>query len=331
MQWKMARRSRLAEGYHEWAMRRGFPLLVRIAPILPRWFLFLGARFVIFTVMLVYPGPKAEIDKNLRRILGPGAPARKVRRARRRMIYNLAFYWVDLFRYCQLPYSRTRKLLTGIEGLEHLQAAVDRGQGVVLLTGHLGNWELGGVFLREQDLSVSVVYVPDQSPTAEAFRAFLRSRINIEEIPIDPAAELSSLPVLRALKQGRAVAMQGDRDFNDRGEPVDFFGAPAPFPPGPVLLARLTGAVLVPTFIIYTEDRHLKIEFGHPIEVEHTADRAGDVSRALRQWVGVLEKAVERWPEQWYTFFDFWAQRQGGHAAQGAEERAPRPPRREAV
>lgn len=309
MQWKMARRSRLAAGLHEWAMRWGFPLLVKFAPIVPRRLLFFGARVVITLVMAVYSRPKGEIDRNLRRVLGSEASRSRVRRTRRHMIYNLAYYWVDLFRFCQLPYERSRKILAGLEGLEHLDRVMEEGRGVVLLTGHLGNWELGGIFLREQELPVSVVYVPDQSPTAEKFRAFLRSRINIEEIPIDPAAELSSLPVLRALREGRAVAMQGDRDFNDQGEMLPFFGEPAPFPPGPILLARLTGAVIVPTFIVYTENHDLAIHFDEPIEVERTADRSADVSRALARWVEVLEGAVRRWPEQWYTFFDFWAQR----------------------
>lgn len=330
MQWKMARRSRLAQRYHEWAMRRGFPHLMTIAPIFPRWLLYGMARVVIFSVMLVYPGPKREIDSNLRRILGPEASKRQVRRTRRRMIYNLAFYWTDLFRYCQLPYAKSRELLADVEGLDHLRGVLDAGKKVVLLTAHLGNWELGGLFLREQELPVSVVYVPDQSPSAEAFRAFLRDSIGVEAISLDPKAELSSLPVLRALRDGRAIAMQGDRDFNESGELFDFFGAPAPFPPGPVLLARLSGAVVVPTFITYTEDYHLSIHFGEVIEVERTRDRQADVRKALGQWVEQLEPAVARWPDQWYTFFDFWAQSQP-ESPRVDHEAEPSLPRREAV
>jgi KDO2-lipid IV(A) lauroyltransferase len=327
MQWKLARRSRFAERYHEWAMRRGFPLLLKIAPVLPMWFLRFGARVVIGSVMGVYPAPKRDIDKNLRRILGLEVSRREIRRARRRMIHNLAYYWVDLFRFCQLPYERTREMLAALRGREHLERALAQGKaqntqnkGVILLTAHVGNWELGGVFLREKDLEVSVVYVPDQSPTAESFRSTLRRAIGVEGIAINPAADLSSLPVLRALKEGRVVAMQGDRDFNDRGEWVEFFGAPARFPLGPMLLARMTGATLLPIFIVYDERHRLEIEFSAPIAVSPVGDRRQAALVALEHWVRVLEGAVRRWPTQWYTFFDFWAEAPPPEA--GSEESA---------
>ncbi len=324
MQWKIARRSRFAERYHEWAMRRGFPFLLRVAPVLPLWFLRWAARGVIEAVMAVFPAPKRDIDKNLERILGcglldPEVSRREVRRARRRMIHNLAIYWVDLFRFCQLPYERTRKLLAALRGGEHLERALAHGKGVILLTGHLGNWELGGVFLKEKDLAVSVVYVPDQSPTAESFRTTLRQAIGVEGIAINPAADLSSLPVLRALKEGRVVAMQGDRDFNERGEWVEFCGAPARFPLGPMLLARMTGATLLPIFIVYDEQHRLEIEFAAPIAVSPVGDRRQAAVAALEHWVRVLEGAVRRWPTQWYTFFDFWVE---APSPAGSEESA---------
>lgn len=308
MQWKLEKRSRFAAGYHEWAMSRGFPLLTKIAPVLPPWLLRFGCRVVIGSVMAVYRGPKRHIERNLARILGPGAQRGEIRRARKRMIHNLAYYWCDLFRFGQLPYERTRQLLAALRGGEYLDWAIAQGKGVVLLTAHLGNWELGGAFLREKNLQVSVVYVPDQSPTAEAFRTEMRQKLGVEGIAINPAADLSSLPLLRALRDGRVVAMQGDRDFNDRGEWVSFFGGKAPFPLGPMMVARLTGAILLPVFMIYDESYQLEIEFGEPIVVAASGDRREAALKALDSWVRVLEGAVRRWPTQWYTFFDFWAQ-----------------------
>jgi len=312
VQSKLAPKSPLARRLHQWAIDRGFPLLVRIAPRLPRWLAFAAARAVIAVVMAVYPGPKREIERNMGRILGrriPGerASEREVRRARRLMLRNFAYYWTDLFRFCQLPFERTRELLARVEGQEHFEAALASRRGVILLTAHLGNWELGAAFMQERRLPLSVVYVRDQFATAEAVRALLRGRIAVDEIPIDPRAELSSLPVLRALKAGRIVSLQGDRDFNERGEVVEFFGAPAPFPRGPMLLARMTGAVLLPVFIVYDPRYRLEVYFRQPIEVEAgTGDRAGAARRALERWVAVLEEAVARWPTQWYTFYHPW-------------------------
>jgi predicted LPLAT superfamily acyltransferase len=77
----------------------------------------------------------------------------------------------------------------------------------------------------------------------------------------------------------------------------------------------MTRAVLMPVFIAYAPDHRFEIELGAPIAVEATADREGDVRRALAEWIPVLERAVRRWPTQWYTFYDFWRPPAGEAAA----------------
>ncbi|HKI85695.1 MAG TPA: lysophospholipid acyltransferase family protein, partial [Thermoanaerobaculia bacterium] len=285
MQRKIAPPAPFAERLHRWGLRRGFPALLAIAPRWPRWLLFLGARVIIWTVMFVHPAPKREIAANLARLLDLPAGSRRLRRATRQMLFNFAYYWVDMFRFSQLPAERARDLLDGCIGAEHLESAHARGKGVILLTAHLGNWEMGGLFLGQLDLPLSVVYVRDQFEVAERFRSLLRQRVEVEEIAIDPAGGLASLPVLRALSEGRVVAMQGDRDFNDRGVLVDFCGAPAAFPLGPFHLARMTGASLLPVFVVYGSGHRFEIEIGEPIHVPKSRDREGEARRALESWV----------------------------------------------
>jgi KDO2-lipid IV(A) lauroyltransferase len=222
------------------------------------------------------------------------------------MLYNFAYYWVDLFRFAQLPAERATQLLDRRVGDEHLFAAIEAGKGAILLTAHLGNWEMGGVLLKPLGVDLSVVYVPDQFEDVEAFRAHLREATGVKGIAIHPKESLASLPVLRALRENRLVALQGDRDFNDRGVSKDFFGAPVPFPVGPFHLALATGAPLLPCFVGYSSGHRFTIEVGEPIRLESTGDRRADVDRGLEQWVRVLESAVRRWPTQWYTFYDFW-------------------------
>jgi KDO2-lipid IV(A) lauroyltransferase len=306
MQSKLARPSRLASAFHRWAMRRGYPLLLWLAPRVSWPVLRRGARIVISLVFAVYRAPLREVERNLSRVLGqpPASPA--VRRARREMVFNLAYYWADMFRFSQLSSAEVQAVLRRGDGVETVRRAVARGRGAILLTAHLGNWELGGLFLREQALRVAVVYVPDVFVDAERFRSRLRRMVGVEEIALRPGQPLASLPALRALRDGRLIAMQGDRDFNDTGVRIDFFGEPAPFPRGPFLLARLTGAPLLPSFVVYAADRRFEIEVGEPIEVAVSGDRDADVEAAMRRWVEVLEAAVRRWPTQWYTFYDFW-------------------------
>lgn len=315
MQWKIARPGRFSDRFNRWAIRRGFPALAWLAPRAPRWFLFAGARRVIGLVMFLHPKPKVAIARNLARITGLPPGSRELARAVRQMLHHLAYYWVDLFRFAQLPAERMiRQVKDGdVSSLEPLRAARAAGERIILLTAHLGNWELGAVLVGQADLPVSVVYVPDEFGEAEHYRSVLRAFGRLEEIPIRPEDRFASLPVLRAFASGRLVALQGDRDFNDRGVELPFFGSPASFPTGPFHLARMTGARLWPSFIAYTPDRQFEIQLGTPIRVERTADREGDVRRAMEAWVAVLESAVRRWPTQWYTFYDFWA---AGRAAE---------------
>lgn len=310
MQWKIARSSRLSERFNRWAIRRGFPLLAWLAPRAPRRLLLAGASAVIDFVMFLHAKPKAAIARNLARILGAPADSPPVRRAVREMLHHFAWYWVDLFRFPQLPPERLLELVVDgdTSDLDPVVRARAAGRRVVLLTAHLGNWELGSVLAGRIGLPLAVVYVRDAFAEAERFRSRLRGSGDIEEIAIRPEERLAALPVLRAFEQGRVVALQGDRDFNDRGVPGDFFGAPASFPLGPFLLARMTGALLMPVFIAYAPDRRFEIELGEPIEVERTADREADARHALERWLPVLEAAVRRWPTQWYTFYDFWPQ-----------------------
>ncbi len=310
MQWKIPESSRLSAAFNRWAIRRGFPILAWLAPRAPRWFLFAGARWIIGLVMFLHSKPRLAIARNLSRVLGQPPESRAVRRASREMFHHFAYYWVDLFRFPQLPADKMFEQIVGGTSthLEPLRAARAAGERVILITAHLGNWELGAVLAGQAGIPVSVIYVPDAFGDAEHFRSLLRSFGGVGEIPIHPDDRFASLPVLRAFSEGRIVALQGDRDFNDRGVSLPFFGAPASFPPGPFHLARMTGARLWPVFIAYAPDHRFEIELGEPIPVERTDDREGDVRRSLERWVEVLEAAIRRWPTQWYNFHDIWEQ-----------------------
>ena len=329
-QYHLPGKSRIADRLHHWAIRRWFPVLAYWAPRWPRWWQLIFARWVIFLIMVVYPKPKKRIRRNLARIMGKPAGSWRVRRAVSAMYRHFAFYWADLFRFAQLPVERMLEVHDGVGGDEHLEAAIADGKGAVLLTAHLGNWELGGVLLCQQQLPVSSVYVKDAFADVERFRSFLRNLGEVEEIAIAPGAAWSSLPVLRALRAGRLVAMQGDRDFDGRGIPATFFGELVRFPRGPFLVALLTGAPIVPAFVSYTRRYRFEASFGEPIYVPSTGDRERDLTAAVARWAAVLEAEIRRVPTQWYTFYDYFAE----HRVRAEEEASPagtsRAPRRRA-
>ncbi len=308
MQWKLPHANRLTLFLHRVLINCGLPLVVWIAARWPRPLLLFGARIVIFFAMLIYPRPKREIARNLARVMGQPVESKPVRDAVRSMLRHFAFYWVDLFRFAQLPPERARRHLVSVEGMETVEEAVEAGRGVVLLTAHLGNWELGGVLLGQRQMPISIVYFPDQFEAAENFRSSMRVQAGVEEIPLRLDSAWASLPVLRALREGRLVAMQGDRDFEERGIEAPFFGGKVRFPRGPFMVALLTGAPIVPTFVTYTPGYDFQASFGTPLHLVSTGDREADLARGVYAWSEVLQEAVAQHPSQWYTFFDYWAE-----------------------
>jgi KDO2-lipid IV(A) lauroyltransferase len=287
----------------------------RIAPVWPRWFELIVSRWVIYVIMAVYPRPKHLIRRNLAHIMGRGSGSWRVRRTCTRMLGYFGMYHSDLFRFAQLPLDAARAELEEMVGMEHLEAAAAAGKGAVMLTAHFGNYELGGVLLGQLEMPVSIVYVKDKYEQAEQFRSLMRGRGRVEEIAIEPNSSWSSLPVLRALRAGRLVAMQGDRDLDGRGIPSRFFGLPILFPRGPFHVALLTGTPIIPTFVGYSRRRRFECRVYPPIEVTAGPDRERDLAQAAARWAAVLEEEVRRCPEQWYTFYDYFADHLAERAA----------------
>lgn len=191
------------------------------------------------------------------------------------------------------------RLLAGVTGTGHLAAASQRG-GVVVLTAHVGNWELAGRLLaRESARPTHIVVAAEADPAVERFLRGGRSPIRF----IVRRGPTVALPLFAALRRGELVAMQGDRALGNRGDVgVRFFGAEARFPLGPFVLARAAGARVLPAFCLLGGDRRYTIEIGAPIEVPPGGERA-----ALERWVDVLEAVVRGHPAQWFNFFDVWS------------------------
>jgi KDO2-lipid IV(A) lauroyltransferase len=215
----------------------------------------------------------------------------------------------DVFRHFALCFAdlvttnrrwrRPDRLVARIEGDEHLQAAVADGRGLVLLTAHLGNWELGGRLLAARlGRPTHVVVATEADPGVERFLRGGPSPVRFVRRG-DPTA---MVPLVAALRRGEVVALQGDRALGTRGDTlVDFFGAPAPFPLGPFVLGRAAGVPVVPAFCLLGADRRYTVETAAPIRVEADGD-----APALAGWVRVLEAVVRRAPEQWFNFYDVW-------------------------
>jgi KDO2-lipid IV(A) lauroyltransferase len=214
---------------------------------------------------------------------------------------------VDLLR---LPRTDPRELaaIVRFEGLHHLDAALDRGRGVVALSAHLGNWELLGAALTARGVPVTVVAQPLFDARSDRLLNRWRRDAGLRVVP----RERGLLPVVRALRAGGVVGTLVDQDTGGPSLFADFFGTTARTPRAPFRLARKTGAALVPMWIHLDGDGVHRVEVRPPIEAVPAADPEAALQEDARRWHAILEQAIRRHPEQWVWHHRRWKTRPEG-------------------
>jgi len=271
--------------------------------ILPRWLMLWLAVLIGNFYWAVMRGDREMVRRNLSRILEDPS---QVGRTVRRLYVRYAKYLVDYTRMDLLKGRHLCRLVRGFEGKEHIDGAMARGKGTLILTAHLGNWEMGGIFLSLMGYSLTVITAPDVEARLHEFRVRLRQEQQIKVVTLDDTLA-SSLAVLKALQANELVALLGDRDLFGKGIPVNFFGQRVFFPIGPALLAYLSEASLIPTFVLMDQDDKYRCLAEPPIVLQRTGKRDQDLAENTQRIATVLEKFILLYPDQWYTFYDYFA------------------------
>lgn len=250
---------------------------------------------------------REAILDNYAAVLGLPRNSREVERAGREMVSRHSRLWIDFLRYAGRDDVDPAKLVAVRIGDAQLLAAHGDGKGAILLTAHVGNFEIGGMFLAKLGIEVAVVYVPDPSPVIEQHREDARRMLGVTGIAVD-RSPFGFLPVLRALERNTYVAIQGDRDVSGTGLRMPFFGKTASFPVGPFRIAQASGSPIFPVFVLQEEDGRYRTVVEEPIRVREARGPEGEaaVLEGLARFVARMEDTIRRHPTQWYRFARFW-------------------------
>ena len=252
-------------------------------------------------------GREAVMD-NLRQVAGFGGRAAddgEQRLAARRTFQHFGKYLVDFFRFARLTEGEMRRLVV-IDHPEYLDQARTMGNGVILVTAHLGNWELGGAALVSMGYTVNAVALQQPSAKLNEFFQHHRRQRGMAVIPLGHAVP----ELIRALRRGEFVALLADRDYSRRTEFVTFCGASACLPRGPAWLSAKTGAPVLCGFMIRQPDDRFVMRLYPPI------NPAGLGTAGVQQRIGaILEDAIARHPSQWFMFERVWDGRTYGQAS----------------
>jgi KDO2-lipid IV(A) lauroyltransferase len=266
----------------------------------PDWFVRVAPPVVGVVACAIAAERRRFVGENLRRVRGS--------RGRVRDAVDVARTFVS-YASClaevlgtESPRARVPEAL--VHGELHLLDALGDGRGLVFATAHTAGWETVGPLLsRDHGLRVMIAERAEPDARASAIQDGARrgQGLLVAHVGDDP---LSALPLARHLREGGAVALQIDRSrAGQRARDVTLFGSRARIPEGPLRLAAVTGAPLVPVFAARTGHRRYVVHLEPPIRLAREASAVA-MDAAAQSLASSLERFVRARPTQWFHFRD---------------------------
>ena len=270
--------------------------------------LWLGRRLGDVAYLVLRRRRRLALD-NLARAY-PALPVRARERLARHASQHLGMTLIELARMLTDPLDATLERIR-FEGIQNLDAAMGAHGRALLLTAHLGNWEILAASHRLTKYPLSIVVRPLDAPWLDALAERLRRRTGVELI--DKRGALR--PVLDALRRGRMIGILMDQNASRReGVFVDFFGRQASTSRSVALLALRTRTPVVPTFIRRDADGCHTVFFYRELEVPGSNGSEAAIVELTARCTAAIERAIRTVPEQWLWSHDRWRTRPPGEA-----------------
>ena len=239
----------------------------------------------------------------------PELSSKARKRILRREYVHLGWQLVEFCRMPRYTAANTRHWMRS-EGLEHYLAARARGKGVLIVTGHLGAWELSSFYHSLMGYPMGMVIRRLDNRKLDAFVNGIRCLHGNAVIPKDDFGR----GLLMAMRESGTVGILMDTNMTPpQGEFVPFFGIEACTGTGLAHIARKTGAAVLPGFMLWERDeKRYVLRFGPEIEIPKTEDAAADILEGTRRCTAAIESWIRRYPDQWLWVHRRWKTRPAG-------------------
>ena len=266
-------------------------------------------RVVSYIYFLLWRSKRQPIMKNLSVITGKPESDPEIARLTRKMFENYGWYLRDYVLINSVTKRNFRKMVAEEHGTHYIKQALKDGKGAILITPHLGNWELGGITLALRECHIYALTLKDAQEEVQQFRDAMRGTLGVDTIHINPDDQTTIIKIARLLRQNKVVAMLGDRWEGGKKQQVTFFGRRVCFPSGAMALAQATGCAVIPVFVVLRPDGRYRAWMEKPIKVERRAGQPPNelIAEKTQELALVFEKVIRAYPDQWYQFFDFWS------------------------
>ncbi len=226
---------------------------------------------------------------------------RGIDRLARETFENFAVHIMDFLRVYRVKDDIESGLLR-IENFGRFRDEFARGRGLISVTAHLGNWEMGAAATAAMGLPLSAVAMKMPDKRLDRFFTRLRESGGIRPFPSGRAAR----GCFNVLARKEMLAFVADRDIDGNGVPVRFFGRDVRVPRGPAEMAARTGAPIVPAFCLQEAGGHFRLVVEEPIEVDESLPAREKAEAITREMIKVFEEYISRYPTQWFAFYKVW-------------------------
>ena len=232
----------------------------------------------------------------------PGLDDAEVKRIARASYEHLGRTSIEAALLARLGRDAVLDLFEGVDEWRLVEEALSRGRGLIFVTGHLGNWELGGAYIAARGIPLDAIARRMSNPLFDRYLTETRSRIGM--VVVHDADAVRRTP--RSLRDNRAVAFLSDQGVMGLASTfVPFFGRPAKTPRGPAVFALRLGVPVVFGTAVRQASGKYRLVF-EAVAVEETGDRDRDVDAIVARYTAALERWVRRYPEQYFWHHRRW-------------------------
>ena len=184
------------------------------------------------------------------------------------------------------------------------------GKGGILVSAHIGNWEVAGQGLNRLGTAFNILMYANEKEDVKQYMDGVMTKKKINIIAIDEETKSHIIELHKAFSNNELVVMHGDR-YREGAKTLtaDFFGKPAKFPAGPFIMAAKFGVPLCIAFAVKTDKHTYQFSVEPPIEVARVRGEAQlekVCQELLQKYVAEVEKMARAYPHQWFNYYDFW-------------------------
>ena len=200
------------------------------------------------------------------------------------------------------------------EGGKNLDKIAEMGKGGILLSAHIGNWEIAGQLLNRLNTTFNILMYENEHANLKQYMDGVQKKKNVNIIAIKDGEMGHLIELHNAFGKNELVVMHGDR-FREGAKTIDatFLGKTATFPAGPFIMAAKFGVPISVVFAVKETNTHYHFFATDPIQVKRTRTEAQTneaVQELLGKYITEFEKMVHRYPEQWFNYYAFWKEQE---------------------